>query len=111
VILDEAQNTTKGQMLMFLTRLGHGSKMIVTGDTSQIDLEDPRDSGLIDAARRLMRVPGIGFVTLEQTDIVRHSLVQRIVEAYNPNPTPPRGRRDRGPENQPETADGDAAGK
>jgi phosphate starvation-inducible PhoH-like protein len=111
VILDEAQNTTKGQMLMFLTRLGHGSKMIVTGDTSQIDLEDPRESGLIDAARRLMRVPGIGFVTLEQTDIVRHSLVQRIVEAYNPNPTPPRGRRGRGPENQPETADGDAAGK
>lgn len=84
VILDEAQNTTRSQMLMFLTRLGHGSKMVVTGDTSQIDLEEPRDSGLIDAARRLTRVPGVGFVTLEQTDIVRHSLVQRIVEAYAP---------------------------
>lgn len=84
VILDEAQNTTRSQMLMFLTRLGHGSKMVVTGDTSQIDLEEPRESGLIDAARRLIRVTGIGFVTLEQTDIVRHSLVQRIVEAYAP---------------------------
>ncbi|MCX5660946.1 MAG: PhoH family protein [Planctomycetota bacterium] len=82
IILDEAQNATKQQMLMFLTRLGHGSKMIVTGDTTQIDLPDPTQSGLIDAARRLMRVPGIAFVTLEQTDIVRHNLVQRVVEAY-----------------------------
>jgi phosphate starvation-inducible PhoH-like protein len=82
IILDEAQNTTKAQMMMFLTRLGHGSKMIVTGDTSQIDLPDPRSSGLIDAARRLRRVKGIAMVTLEQSDIVRHNLVQRIVEAY-----------------------------
>ena len=82
VILDEAQNTTKQQMLMFLTRLGHGSKMIVTGDTTQIDLPDPTQSGLIDAVRRLKRVKGAAFVTLEQTDIVRHSLVQRIVDAY-----------------------------
>ncbi len=82
VILDEAQNTTRMQMLMFLTRLGHGSKMIVTGDTSQIDLEDPRESGLIDAARRLTHDRDIGFVTLERTDIVRHHLVQRIVQAY-----------------------------
>ncbi len=97
IILDEAQNTTKAQMLMFLTRLGHGSKMVVTGDTTQIDLEEPRDSGLIDAARRLQRVPGVGFVTLEKTDIVRHSLVQRIVEAYGPTPEGgperPQGRR------------------
>jgi len=93
VILDEAQNTTKAQMLMFLTRLGHGSKMVVTGDTSQIDLEDPRQSGLIDAARRLIRVPGIGFVTLDQADIVRHSLVQKIVEAYNPTEKPGERRR------------------
>ncbi len=84
VILDEAQNATKAQMLMFLTRLGHGSKMVVTGDTSQVDLEDVRDSGLVDAARRLRRVPGVAMVTLEQADIVRHSLVQRIVEAYGP---------------------------
>ena len=82
IILDEGQNTTKGQMMMFLTRLGHGSKMIVTGDTTQIDIEQPGESGLIDAARRLRRVPGVAFVTLEQRDIVRHSLVQRIVEAY-----------------------------
>ncbi len=85
IILDEAQNTTRAQMMMFLTRLGHGSKMIVTGDTSQIDLPDPRQSGLIDAARRLRRVKGIAMVTLEQADIVRHNLVQRIVEAYEPN--------------------------
>jgi phosphate starvation-inducible PhoH-like protein len=82
VILDEAQNTTRGQMQMFLTRMGHGSKMIVTGDVTQIDLPDPRESGLIDAARRLSRVPGIGFVTLDRSDVVRHSLVQRIVDAY-----------------------------
>ena len=82
IILDEAQNTTIGQMLMFLTRMGHGSKVIVTGDTSQIDLEPGVESGMIDAARRLIRVPGIEFVTLDRTDIVRHSLVQRVVEAY-----------------------------
>ena len=82
VILDEAQNTTKGQMLMFLTRLGHGSKMIVTGDTSQIDLDEPGDCGLIDGVRRLQRVKGVACVTLSQSDIVRHSLVQRIVDAY-----------------------------
>ncbi|MBI1338134.1 MAG: AAA family ATPase [Phycisphaera sp.] len=82
IILDEAQNTTKMQMLMFLTRLGHGSKMVVTGDTTQIDLEDPRESGLIDAARRLRKLSGVGMVTLDGTDIVRHSLVQKIVETY-----------------------------
>ncbi|QDU34009.1 PhoH-like protein [Poriferisphaera corsica] len=82
VILDEAQNTTKPQMMMFLTRLGHGSKMIITGDTSQIDLEKPNDSGLIDAIRRLRRVKGVAQVALQPTDIVRHSLVQRIVRAY-----------------------------
>ncbi len=101
IILDEAQNTTKGQMLMFLTRLGMGGKMIVTGDTSQIDLEDPRASGLIDAVRRLRRVRGVGMVALDSVDIVRHSLVQRIVEAYGSGQTggsgvagmedPPRG--------------------
>ena len=85
VICDEAQNTTRQQMLMLLTRLGQGSKMVITGDTSQIDLEDPRTSGLIDAARRLRRVEDIQFVGLGQGDIVRHSLVQRIIEAYDPN--------------------------
>jgi len=92
IILDEAQNTTRAQMKMFLTRMGQRSKLVVTGDTTQIDLEDPRDSGLIDAVRRLRRVRGIGFVTLTGADIVRHGLVQRIVDAYGgegagPSPT------------------------
>jgi phosphate starvation-inducible PhoH-like protein len=82
VILDEAQNTTRSQMLMFLTRMGHGSKMVVTGDTTQIDLDKPHESGLIDAARRLKRVKGVGFATLAASDIVRHQLVQRVVQAY-----------------------------
>ncbi len=82
IILDEAQNTTRQQMKMFLTRMGQRSKMIVTGDTTQIDLPDPRESGLIDAARLLRRVAGVGFVSLDRIDIVRHDLVQRIVEAY-----------------------------
>ncbi len=82
IILDEAQNTTRGQMKMFLTRMGHGSKMIVTGDSTQVDLPDPAQSGLVDAARRLRRVKGIGFVALSGEDVVRHQLVQRIVSAY-----------------------------
>lgn len=82
IILDEAQNTTRGQMMMFLTRMGHGSKTIVTGDTTQIDLPDARDSGLIDAARRLSGIRGIEFVTLDRSDVVRHNLVQKIVDAY-----------------------------
>ena len=82
IILDEAQNTTRSQMQMFLTRLGEGSKMIITGDITQIDLPDPTQSGLIDASRRLRRVKGIGFVTLEREDVVRHKLVQRVVDAY-----------------------------
>ncbi len=82
IILDEAQNTTALQMLMFLTRLGHHSKMIVTGDDSQIDLERPEKSGLIDAVRRLRGVKDIAIVRLSAADIVRHRLVSRIVEAY-----------------------------
>jgi phosphate starvation-inducible PhoH-like protein len=87
IILDEAQNTTRGQMKMFLTRMGHGSKTIVTGDTTQIDLPDPRESGLIDAARRLRRVRGVAFAALDRTDVVRHPLVQRIVDAYGEEET------------------------
>ncbi len=82
VILDEAQNTTRLQMLMFLTRLGHHSKMIVTGDDSQIDLQDPESSGISDALRRLRSIPGIAIIRLEKQDIVRHRLVQDIVNAY-----------------------------
>lgn len=82
IILDEAQNTTRTQMLMFLTRMGHGSKMVITGDATQTDLTAPGDSGLVDACTRLAKVKGVAFVSLEQSDIVRHSLVQRVVEAY-----------------------------
>lgn len=92
IILDEAQNTTRGQMQMFLTRLGHGSKMIVTGDPTQIDLPDPTESGLIDAARRLRRINGLAFVTLDRADIVRHRLVQRIVDAYGHTANGPEAR-------------------
>jgi phosphate starvation-inducible PhoH-like protein len=82
VILDEAQNTTPQQMLMFLTRLGHESRMIVTGDVSQVDLPPEQPSGLIDAVQRLAGVSGVGIVQLERVDIVRHRLVQSIVNAY-----------------------------
>ena len=82
VILDEAQNTTRSQMLMFLTRLGHHSKMIVTGDDSQVDLADPEASGISDALRRLRGVSGIATIRLERADIVRHRLVQDVVDAY-----------------------------
>ena len=84
IILDEAQNTTRGQMQMFLTRMGQRSKMIVTGDPSQIDLPDPSESGLIDAMGRLRRVKGIAACMLEKQDVVRHPLVQRIIDAYDP---------------------------
>ena len=83
IILDEAQNTTVAQMKMFLTRLGIGSKMVISGDTTQIDLPPDRHSGLIDAMQRLQEVPGCGQVRLGGSDIVRHALVQRIVEAYD----------------------------
>jgi phosphate starvation-inducible PhoH-like protein len=82
VILDEAQNATPSQMLMFLTRLGHHSKMIVTGDDSQVDLEPDQPSGLVDAERRLRGVPGIAVLRLNETDIVRHRLVQHVVARY-----------------------------
>ncbi|UYZ20811.1 PhoH family protein [Mesobacillus jeotgali] len=82
VILDEAQNTTQAQMKMFLTRLGFGSKMIITGDTSQIDLPKGAKSGLVEAEKVLKGVSGLSFVHLEQADVVRHPLVGRIIEAY-----------------------------
>jgi len=85
IILDEAQNATAMQMLMFLTRLGHHSKMIATGDDSQSDLADGVATGFVDAVRRLQGVPGIAVVRLERSDIVRHPLVQRVVEAYGRN--------------------------
>lgn len=92
IILDEAQNTTAGQMLMFLTRMGHGSKMIVTGDDSQVDLEDGTPSGLLDAVHRLHGIQGLAMVRLDKADIVRHRLVQNIVEAYSDIPKGEPGR-------------------
>ncbi|HCE48448.1 MAG TPA: phosphate starvation-inducible protein PhoH [Prevotellaceae bacterium] len=82
VILDEAQNTTSSQIKMFLTRMGTNTKMIVTGDRTQIDLPASQKSGLVEALRILHGVPDIGFVELDKRDIVRHKLVTRIVEAY-----------------------------
>jgi phosphate starvation-inducible protein PhoH and related proteins len=82
IICDEAQNTSVLQMLMVLTRLGHGSKMIVTGDITQIDLDAGQKSGMVEAIATLRRIKGIGFTELTQKDIVRHRLVQNIVQAY-----------------------------
>ncbi|WP_251555016.1 PhoH family protein [Neobacillus muris] len=82
VILDEAQNTTNKQMKMFLTRLGFGSKMVITGDQTQIDLPKGAKSGLVEAEVILRNVKGIAFVKFEQSDVVRHPLVGRIIEAY-----------------------------
>jgi phosphate starvation-inducible PhoH-like protein len=82
IILDEAQNTTQEQMKMFLTRQGFNSKMVVTGDLTQMDLPTGRRSGLLDAAEILRGVEGISFVQFDERDVVRHSLVQRIVRAY-----------------------------
>lgn len=81
VILDEAQNTTSEQMKMFLTRMGQRSKIVVTGDITQIDLQN-RTSGLVEVQGVLKAIPGISFVYLSRADIVRHPLVQRVVEAY-----------------------------
>jgi phosphate starvation-inducible PhoH-like protein len=83
VIMDEAQNTTSEQMKMFLTRLGNNSKAVITGDITQIDLPNPRKSGLIEAMSVLNGVDGIGFVHFESGDVVRHQLVQRIIQAYD----------------------------
>jgi phosphate starvation-inducible protein PhoH and related proteins len=86
VILDEAQNTTPEQMKMFLTRIGFGSKAVVTGDVSQVDLPRTQLSGLIDAERVLKRVKGIAMTRLTSADVVRHPLVARIVDAYDKTP-------------------------
>lgn len=82
IILDEAQNTTPMQMKMFLTRMGFGSRMIITGDITQTDLPRGQESGLVAAKRILSKVKGISFIHLKRTDIVRHNLVQHIVEAF-----------------------------
>ena len=82
VILDEAQNTTSEQMKMFLTRLGFGSKAVVTGDITQIDLPSGRISGLVEAMKVVSKIEGISFIHFDDRDVVRHKLVQQIVKAY-----------------------------
>jgi len=82
IILDEAQNTTKEQMKMFLTRMGYGSKAIITGDVTQLDLPTGKKSGLVTIRKILNRVNGIEFIDLDRNDVVRHPLVQRIIDAY-----------------------------
>ncbi len=82
IILDEAQNTTKTQMKMFLTRLGKNSQMVIVGDVTQIDLISERDSGLKDAQKKLKKINDIGFIELQEKDVVRHDLVKKIINAY-----------------------------
>ena len=93
VILDEAQNTTHEQMKMFLTRLGFNSQAGITGDITQIDLPDPRQSGLIEAARILQNIKGIAFNQFSEVDVVRHRLVQEVIRAYAAKETLPPPRR------------------
>lgn len=93
VILDEAQNTTHEQMKMFLTRLGFNSQAVITGDITQIDLPDRRQSGLIEAARILKDIEGIAFNHFSEVDVVRHRLVQEIIRAYAAKETMPPPRR------------------
>jgi phosphate starvation-inducible PhoH-like protein len=93
IILDEGQNTTVPQMKMFLTRMGQNARIVVTGDVTQVDLPSGTVSGLADAVERLKDVPGVGLVFLDRSDIVRHPLVQAIVNAYeetefSPGPRP-----------------------
>ena len=83
VILDEAQNTTSEQMKMFLTRIGYGSKAVITGDVTQIDLPSGRKSGLVEAQRVIRGIDGIAFIEFNDTDVVRHHLVQMIIKAYD----------------------------
>jgi phosphate starvation-inducible PhoH-like protein len=83
IILDEAQNTTSEQMKMFLTRIGFGSKAVITGDVTQIDLPQGKRSGLIEAERVLANIEGIEFVYFNEKDVVRHQLVQMIIKAYD----------------------------
>jgi phosphate starvation-inducible PhoH-like protein len=87
VILDEAQNTTSEQMKMFVTRLGFNSKAVITGDVTQIDLPNARRSGLLEAMDVLKSVDGLAFVHFDESDVVRHHLVQRIVRAYDEHKT------------------------
>jgi phosphate starvation-inducible PhoH-like protein len=89
-ILDEAQNTTPSQLKMFLTRMGASAKFIVTGDITQVDLPKNQVSGLVNACRILKDIPGIGFIHLDKSDIIRHRLVSKIIDAYDNEGGPPK---------------------
>jgi phosphate starvation-inducible PhoH-like protein len=93
IILDEAQNTTVAQMKMFLTRMGAGSKIVVSGDTTQVDLPPHQRNGLTDAVERLVDIDGFCQIRLNESDIVRHRLVQQIVRAYEEGPKSARKRK------------------
>ena len=82
VVLDEAQNTTKEQMKMFLTRMGEGSKLLITGDPSQSDIRGKAESGLIHAVSLIRAIEGVGIIEFSADEVVRHSLVQKIINAY-----------------------------
>ena len=82
IIMDEAQNATPDQMKMFLTRMGFGSKVIVTGDITQVDLPSNQESGLINAEKRLNNIEDIAFIYFSRIDVVRHNLVQKVIKAY-----------------------------
>ena len=94
IVLDEAQNTTPEQMKMFLTRIGYGSKAVITGDVTQIDLTEGKRSGLMEATRILSGIEGIGQITLTNKDVVRHPLVQKIILAYERFENKKRGEQD-----------------
>ncbi|WP_304507320.1 PhoH family protein [Anaerotignum sp.] len=94
IVLDEAQNTTPEQMKMFLTRIGYGSKAVITGDLTQIDLMEGKRSGLMEASRILSGIEGIGIITLTNKDVVRHPLVQKIILAYEKFETKKRSDQD-----------------
>ena len=98
IILDEAQNTSREQMKMFLTRMGFGSKMVITGDVTQIDLPGDKPSGLKEAMRVLEGIDDIAICRLTSADVVRHALVQKIIEAYEKHAAP----EDKPAEKQPE---------
>ncbi|MEG1632429.1 MAG: PhoH family protein [Oscillospiraceae bacterium] len=100
IILDEAQNTSREQMKMFLTRIGFGSKVVITGDVTQVDLPSDKISGLREAVRVLKGIDDIEICTLTGADVVRHPLIQKIVEAYEKYETPPRPPRPAAPRNK-----------
>jgi phosphate starvation-inducible PhoH-like protein len=111
IILDEAQNTTEEQMKMFLTRLGYGSKVVVTGDVTQVDLPSGRGSGLVEVQKVLRGVEGVSFCFFSEIDVVRHPLVQEVVRAYDQFEAERRARADAGRTERPEPVRTDREGQ